>query len=370
MREQLNLESLNNSWSKCYEQEASRVITALGHCTEGGLIWRMAHVGSTALKVVPAQACIDILLDVYPVPLDERSVRALESLGYQALGNSSFENCEVFMRCNDASTLAYKLFISTVEYGHWSNMLVLRDYLKFNLETANEYTNLKLEFSHKSKHRVSYEDAKENFFKSILAKAYEWHIETTGFKPIINLAEELSELEIAWHISGGWALDLFLSTANRFHDDIDLSFERQHHLELQAFLLKKHWTLHFIDEAKSVLWDKNHVLPIHIYQIHARKGQDFIDILVEPDGKHNWRYRRDEQVSLDKKKAILYWQQIPFLAPEAVLLFKAKVRDKKPREKDSIDFLRVLPFLSIRQKNWLKKNIQLETADHPWLFDL
>jgi len=371
MSKQFKLESFSSSWSELYEQECARVLTALGYCTEGGLIWRMAHVGSTALITVPAQPCIDIALDVHPVPLNEKSSLALESLGYQNIEPSSLEHCEVLERFDDTLAFAYRLFVTSSNYAQWSNMLILRDYLNSNLEIANNYANLKLEFEHKfTTDSVSYEDAKANFFKPILPRAYDWHINRIGFQPVIGLAEELSELEVPWHISGGWALDLFLTKAGRYHDDLDITIERQYQLELQAYLLKKGWTLHFIEEAKHFLWKQDCLLPTDVYQIHARKSKAFIDILLEPDTKADWLYLRDERVKLDKKKAVLHWQQIPFLAPEAVLLFKAKIRGEKPREKDISDFLRILPFLSVSQKNWLKRNIQLETTNHPWLYDL
>ncbi len=61
MPERFKLESFNHAWSECYEQESARVLPVLGLWTEGGLIWRMVHVGSIRLENVSAAAEHDIL---------------------------------------------------------------------------------------------------------------------------------------------------------------------------------------------------------------------------------------------------------------------------------------------------------------------
>lgn len=53
---------------------------------------------------------------------------------------------------------------------------------------------------------------------------------------------------------------------------------------------------------------------------------------------------------------------IPYLAIEAVLLFKAK----HTRDKDEADFTGVLPLLSRAERGWLDATLGLVHPDHPW----
>ena len=51
----------------------------------------------------------------------------------------------------------------------------------------------------------------------------------------------------------------------------------------------------------------------------------------------NWIYRRDQEINLDERKAVLFTEKrIPYLCPEAVLLYKIK----KLRKKDCEDIVK------------------------------
>lgn len=54
---------------------------------------------------------------------------------------------------------------------------------------------------------------------------------------------------------------------------------------------------------------------------------------------------------------------IAYLAPEAILLFKAKY----PRDKDEADFARALPKLNEAERDWLRAGIARACPDHAWL---
>jgi hypothetical protein len=54
---------------------------------------------------------------------------------------------------------------------------------------------------------------------------------------------------------------------------------------------------------------------------------------------------------------------VPFLAPEIVLLYKAKQR----RPHDELELAAALPTLSDRQRTWLRGAIEEVHPGHPWL---
>jgi hypothetical protein len=53
----------------------------------------------------------------------------------------------------------------------------------------------------------------------------------------------------------------------------------------------------------------------------------------------------------------------PFLAPEIVLLFKAKNR----REPDEGDFSAAVPTLGAERRTWLRSALDMVHPGHPWL---
>jgi len=54
---------------------------------------------------------------------------------------------------------------------------------------------------------------------------------------------------------------------------------------------------------------------------------------------------------------------VPDLAPEIVLLFKAKAI----RPKDEADFTGTVPPLATAQRAWLRRSLLRVRPDHPWI---
>ncbi len=78
-------------------------------------------------------------------------------------------------------------------------------------------------------------------------------------------------------------------------------------------------------------------------------------------------FRRDRRISRPLGEVILRTRgELPYLAPEVQLLFKAK--DMRP--KDEKDLEAALPLLSQRRRRWLDRAISEARPDHPWLLRL
>ncbi|MGI8450328.1 MAG: hypothetical protein ACR2MP_24765 [Streptosporangiaceae bacterium] len=73
-----------------------------------------------------------------------------------------------------------------------------------------------------------------------------------------------------------------------------------------------------------------------------------------------WIFRRGARIFTRPLAGITrYWQGIPFLAPEVVLLIKARPGlDKPGTDHDQRDFEAALPLLSAEQRSWLKDAIE------------
>ena len=78
----------------------------------------------------------------------------------------------------------------------------------------------------------------------------------------------------------------------------------------------------------------------------------------------DWVFRRDPRIRRPLAEAIeADAAGIPYLAPEIVLLFKAKAA----RDKDEADFARVLPRLAPHRVAWLREALELVQPEHDWL---
>jgi hypothetical protein len=156
-----------------------------------------------------------------------------------------------------------------------------------------------------------------------------------------DAAELLGGLDVPWWIAGGWALD---ALAPRAHDDLDVMVLRR---DLDAVVAAlPGWEL---DDKGNSVW--------------ARPGgadRWRLELVLDDADGDMWRYRRDARVTrpLDS----LGEPRGP-LAPEVVLLYKAKDDGEKARR----DFGAVVPLLSADARAWLCDAVELAHPESPYL---
>jgi hypothetical protein len=93
-------------------------------------------------------------------------------------------------------------------------------------------------------------------------------------------------------------------------------------------------------------------------------GHYLVDVFREPHDADTWICRRDEAIRFPYGEIIRHTEDgIPYLAPELVLLFKAKAA----RAKDQADFDGTLPHLTPRQRDILTGLLARVHPGHPWL---
>ena len=182
-------------------------------------------------------------------------------------------------------------------------------------------------------------------------------------KNSLKFAETFSE---PWFVVGGWAIDLFLGHKTREHHDVDVGIFRKSQLTLQELLLNDGWRLEWMQKGVGHPWKKGEYLELPIHEIWGFRSGPNIEILLNESDENNWQYRRDTSVYLPFEQAILVRDGIPYLAPEATLMFKSR----NIREVDTQDFKAVLPHISTQQKSWLKASLLSQDLQHPWLANL
>ncbi len=169
-----------------------------------------------------------------------------------------------------------------------------------------------------------------------------------------------------WFVVGGWAIDLFLGHKTREHHDVDVGIFRKSQLTLQELLLKDGWRLEWMQKGVGHPWEKGQYLELPIHEIWGFRSDPNIEILLNESDENNWQYRRDISVSLPRKQAIFMRNGIPYLAPEATLMFKSR----HIREVDNQDFKAALPKMSAQQRSWLRVSLVSQDPQHTWLVDL
>ncbi len=169
-----------------------------------------------------------------------------------------------------------------------------------------------------------------------------------------------------WGFAGGWGLDLFLNRESRVHADVDIAILRGDQAHLRSRLDGR---VEKVVSGRFVEWPPNERLALPVHEIHVTwpDARHLEFLLNEHDDlTREWVFRRDQRVRRPLALSFREGTAAPHLAPEIILLYKAK----SPAAKDDGDFATVVPHLSGEQRTWLGEALALSAPGHPWLGSL
>jgi hypothetical protein len=193
-------------------------------------------------------------------------------------------------------------------------------------------------------------------------------------KALLEVAEALGNLRAPFYFAGGWAIDLHLGRVTREHHDIDALVMRRDHLllhkALKQFSLKKiipHPDGMPPNRGTIVEWPSGERLELPVHQINAYRASESdpaFQVFLAESSDGEWIFRRNPDVRMPISKIGFHplWG-LPYLAPEIVLLFKAK--HLEPR--DRVDFDHAIHALSVDARRWLRDAIEKTHPGHEWL---
>ena len=369
------------AWAATGERWCARVRRALGDALDGGHLLEAAHVGSTAVPGLLAKPTLDLLARVHPWPLPADADARLAKLGLVNRGEHGLPGRTYYTR----GPHEVHLHVVGDEGEHWQRHVALRDHLRASTEARARYESAKhagLALAEQVRDdreaRAAYQDAKADAIAALETEARASALARTGFGPVVELAGALdsthgfSAAPARWAVHGGWALDLATGAPSRHHDDVDVAVNAADGPALLDALTGRGARVAWVvagEPAAYVPRRPGEAHPGGGHQAHARWGDVWVDVALEPWTDGGWRYRRDPRVTLPLDRAIrrvvIEGVVVPILAPEAVLLFKATRGGRSaPRPKDDVDLARALPSLDGQARAWLRAALP---AGHPWL---
>ena len=189
-----------------------------------------------------------------------------------------------------------------------------------------------------------------------------------GFDQISQVAGLMRGYPALWAVAGGWAASLHAGRPIRNHEDVEVAvfYKDQHSLwELIAG-----WQPVYVSKPshERVPWSAGEVLKPPVHELHTTPPAVLaeLEILLNESAGPDWVYRRDHRIRLPLDQAVLVDPQtnLPYLAPEIVLLYKAK----HLRPQDHQDYRALAPLLTASRHGWLTQALQLTLpGHHGWL---
>ncbi|MGW5434394.1 nucleotidyltransferase domain-containing protein [Streptomyces sp. NPDC004059] len=179
-----------------------------------------------------------------------------------------------------------------------------------------------------------------------------------------EVAQRLAGISTPWYVAAGWALDLFRGTQTRAHGDIEIA------IPAASFPEVRHRFPGYVFDTvgSGRIWeDATPEVLAAVHQTWLRDpatGSYLLDVFREPHDGDTWICRRDERIRLPYSDIVHHTQDgIPYLAPELVLLFKAK----HARRKDQTDFEATFPRMTSAQRETLAELLARVHPGHPWI---
>jgi Aminoglycoside-2''-adenylyltransferase len=181
-----------------------------------------------------------------------------------------------------------------------------------------------------------------------------------------EVARLLAGVATPWWVAGGWALDLWLGTQTRPHEDIEICVPRSDWPEVRERLVGRDLWYATGDGGLRHLAPAAAVPDRHrqVWVRDREAGTWRLDVMLEAGGRDEWVCHRDPSVRRPLGEAVAVTPDgIPYQRPEIVLLLKAK----RVRAKDEADLAAGLPGLDPTARRWLADTLTILHPGHPWL---
>ncbi len=202
----------------------------------------------------------------------------------------------------------------------------------------------------------------------------------------------LNDGNFEYAVCGGYAIELFLDKEIRSHGDIDISVYWKDRDEIILFMKSLGWDIyemcgngivHRISDVNKQLRIKRNIFCIKgncelvrfyphdeidmFYLEFDQRGQtkfNFLEFLFNDRTETDFLYARNKKVTRALSRAILARNNVPFLAPELVLLYKSTDIERNGYQ---LDYKETICMMDMEQKQWLVNSLNdMYPAGHQW----
>ena len=165
-------------WRDAFEAEAKHVAAALGEN-----VVAIHHIGSTAIPDIHAKPVIDLLVEVRDVTEVDGRSSAMESLGYEVMGEYGIPGRRYFRKDNREGVRTHNIHAFEAGSAEAERHLAFRDYMLAHPEDAQRYGELKRKLAEEHPQSMDgYMDGKDGFIKEMDQRAAHWRASRAGHK--------------------------------------------------------------------------------------------------------------------------------------------------------------------------------------------
>ena len=178
-----------------------------------------------------------------------------------------------------------------------------------------------------------------------------------------QVMRRLQGVDVPWAFIGGWALDLFRGSVSREHEDVEIAVPKASFWTIRDALPELEFTIVGAGRKWSLSDDVAFAMTHQTWGREPTNGDFVIDVFREPHDGDIWICRRHPSIRMPYTELFQRNAEgLPYVTPEVVLLFKAKLA----RPKDEQDLEGALPLLSPDARRWLVDAIERVHPGHSW----
>jgi GrpB-like predicted nucleotidyltransferase (UPF0157 family) len=157
----------DTAWPRLFAEESERFRAALGDA-----VVAVEHIGSTAVPGLAAKPVIDVLVGLRTTELTRKQIEAMESLGYEYLGEYGIPGRLFFHKARPRSHHVHAVLLGS---DLWERHLAFRDFLRAHRAEAQRYGAFKRRLAAEvAGDRAAYVEGKEAFATALEERARAW----------------------------------------------------------------------------------------------------------------------------------------------------------------------------------------------------
>lgn len=228
--------------------------------------------------------------------------------------------------------------------------------------------------------------------QSALLQGPEWGDEFMRSILLEKAKELLKNADFRWAFCGGYAIDLFLDRETRKHGDIDICVLENDRNKIADFMLSCGWNVYqFLGQGKvrrlhaggssepgrNLMCVKDGCSLVKFYPcgendvfwhefFHTGMEKlDYLEFLFGNMRNDEYIFNQKLNITREMQKAVLYNGDLPYIAPEVALMYKASNADNPEYQRD---YEAAVPWLGKEQMLWLHEGLKkLYPQGHCWL---